>query len=137
MAVVVIRALKEAALNALDAATMPLNGAVVGLFTNDHIPTEADGVADYTLETGDGLEEKTAVTWTAAYEDTDGTWVVQAVLSPFISGVDPDPPVIIYGWVAMNTAKSAVTAAERFETPVTIQQSGEGLSVLAKIPWGG
>jgi len=137
MAGTVSNTVKMAALNALSGMGGILASSQVGLFINNIVPGPNSVAADFELCEEGGLEAQETLTYPPAFIADDGLVVKVAPTAPFVAQETPAEPVILYGWVALNTIGTAVAAAERFPIPIVISTVGQGVDVVARIPWGG
>lgn len=136
MSDVVNRATKIAALNGLGATGAVGEAVAVILFSNVVTLTDSTVPADLDEVVIAGMEEQTAIDPGPAYDLGDGTIVLPYATSPFVATSLTGLPIQIEGWAILNTAKTAVLAAKNLDTPVPIDQVGDGLTIDARITWG-
>lgn len=114
-------------LNALKAASAPLDAVTIRLFSNDFQPDDASVLADFTEADFDGYLESAAVVWEDAYTDINGLAHLRGDLKVFncTGGTTPNT---IYGWYAVTT--TTLKLSQRFETPIPINAAGQAVLVL-------
>jgi len=91
------------------AVQLLLDGAVMGLFTNDEIPAAYTDINAYT-EPPNPLYERQAVAWLGPTVDTPGQAYIQATPTLF-PGVVDGGPVLVYRWFLYHAAFDLVLIA--------------------------
>jgi hypothetical protein len=116
-------------LTALIAVSAPLAGAKLGLYKNNVVPTVGMTLADLTPADIVGVTPA-AVTWGTVHTDpTDGP-VVDGGASSFIVGTPVVSANTIYGAYLTDTGATKLLAALKFDVPVTLDTTGQGILVV-------
>lgn len=97
--------------------------AQVHLFTNNHTPSQADTIADYTELVGTGYVEQAVNPWGSEVLGGDNFYTTTGPLLTFTnSGGTPWLP--IYGWYLTDSSGAILLTAGLFAGPITIGVGG-------------
>jgi hypothetical protein len=105
-------------------------GAKVGLFKNDFIPTRTTALADLTVADFTGYALSSAITWGTAYQDPTIGPVVLGSLKVFAAADPITNSNVIYGYYVVNAAGTALLWAERFAATRIVSAPGDAVPVL-------
>lgn len=117
---VVPNAVSVAILQALVAVDALFNGAKVGLFVGDTVPSQATVLADLTPADFTGYALSSAITWGAPFIDENGIPSVVGSMKEFHAS---DPLTVandVAGYFVVNGAGDTLLWAERFESEITV-----------------
>jgi hypothetical protein len=114
----------------------PFNGSIVSLFQNPIAPGRLSALADFHVATFDGYADSSAITWSSAYYDSDGTALVLGTDQLFVAtgGVTPNT---IYGYILATAARAALLAAFAFSAPVGVGRAGDAVPVVPFFRYSG
>lgn len=117
----------RAILDAIAAATQPLNGAVVRLFKNNLIPDQTTVLADYEEADFTGYAESSAVVWESAFTDILGQGHVLGDLKTFAQTA-VTVTCTVYGWYLVNG--TTLLAGNRFDVAQPMNAIGNAVNVV-------
>lgn len=111
-----------------------LNAAKVGLFTNTPPLTENTVLADLTQPTFAGYALQ-AITWSAPFQQPDGSWACQGGLYTF-QATDDLTPTVVTGVFVVSGAGTVLYLAEMANPPVNLPTSAQAMLVSPQIALG-
>lgn len=122
-------------LNLMDAAlghaSIGLNGAKVGLFTNDVDPGKGAVLGNFTLATFAGSTEK-VITWGTAFLNSSGDAESLSGLETF--STDGVIPETVFGMVVVDgIAPTLLRFYARFDTAIGMLVNGNQLSLVVRL----
>lgn len=107
----------------------PFEAPIVKLFQNDVVPDVNTVLADLDEADFAGYADVNGPTWGTPYIDVDGNALVTAASHEFVAS-GPTPANTIYGWYMTDDPATKLLAAYRFSTPVGINATGDGLTLV-------
>jgi hypothetical protein len=126
---VVPSAVLKTQLDYLTATGGDLNGAKLGLFSNNIVPTQDTVIGDLTPCTFPGYALSAAITWGAADIDDSGSAVTLGGLVTFVSSTITTPETV-YGAFLQNSGGTVLLAAFRFDTPIAIFRALQAIAIV-------
>ncbi len=118
----------HAQLDALKAVSGPLDGLIVKLFTNS-LTIDHDSVAgDFTEATFDGYAASTAIAWGATHFNANNKAQLVGDTKQFTAGASVASETV-QGYFVVDGSGDLVFA-ERFDSPVTISEEHDAISVV-------
>jgi hypothetical protein len=113
----------------------PLYHAYVVLIKETFTPSHSLTLADVVEAEFTGYARVEILTWTAIHTDANGQPSIDSVTSVFFQPTDPITVAdVIVGWGLVDAATDGnLLATEKFDTPVPMQTSLNGLDLVAHV----
>jgi urate oxidase len=127
---------RKAAMNGLKAAAGPLDTATLILIKNAP-PSIHPRMVMADIEECDfiGYAASAGLVFGNAYQEGDDTVVLTAPSVLFTCATDATPNTVT-GWALTNAGKTILHFAKSLETPVVMNEAGDGLIVQPRVPYG-
>lgn len=101
--------------------------------TNVPAPNKALGMAQFTEADFTGYAAEAGLVFGTPFLDVDGLWKIKAPSVDFVM-TDAVTPNTIYQAILTNAAKTEFRGVITFETPISLNVAGQGVTVVPVFP---
>lgn len=120
---------RKAILTAITATGGPWNGAIIGLYKNNIVPTPRTTLAELDEADFTGYTRSAAITWSAVGQNIEDQAICLSDQKVF-AGTGSAVANLIYGYMVLTTGGTFLLEVVPLPEPVSINEAGDLLPIV-------